>query len=426
MKVDTSKIDNPTFEVKDKEILPFVPAASKLTKENSMAFKLRLDPSSANSTVYEKQVRIIHGAETARELIEWHDDVAAVITGMNADGSVAQSITLVKSLIKNSARTAWDAAHAIVLARLKQQARDTARTGGGDDAAIRAAADAITELQTRDQITECIRGVLTHILPTKCVARVKRYLRRNCRKPADMTIRQWFNHYCRMNWQEIPKLPPTFNTTEALSMDESIDILLFSTPKSWQAEMERHNFDPYSKQLSEVIDFCENLENAERIDGKPNPKGKANGNDSKKSSTNKKKRRNEDADYYCSYHGSNSTHNTDKCKVLKNMISEAKGKDSSKSKNKSWSRKASDAKDKSKKELNALVREMVKEEMACFSKDEQKKRSSDNDDSSVESVDSKISNHEANAVDEIDFSKLDFDNMDDIKEKDEDMTEVSV
>jgi hypothetical protein len=241
-----------------------------------------------------------------------------------------------------------------------------------------------------------------------------------------MTIRQWFNHYCRMNWQEIPKLPPTFNATEALSMDESIDILLFSTPKSWQAEMERHNFDPYSKQLSEVIDFCENLENAERIDGKPNPKGKANGNDSKKSSTNKKKRRNEDADYYCSYHGSNSTHNTDKCKVLKNMISEAKGKDSSKSKNKSWSRKASDAKDKSKKELNALVREMIKEELACFSKDEQKKRSSDNDDSSVESVDSKISNHEANAVDEIDFSKLDFDNMDDIKEKNEDMTEVSV
>ena len=121
-----------------------------------------------------------------------------------------------------------------------------------------------------------------------------------------------------------------------------------------------------------------------------------------------------------SQHGHNTTHDTDKCKVLKSIIAEAKGKDSSKSKNKSWSRKASEAKDKSKKELNSIVRKMVKEELACFSKDDQKKRSSD--DSSVGSMDSnksnesKHSNHEANVVEELDFSKLDFDNMDDIKD----------
>ena len=62
-------------------------------------------------------------------------------------------------------------------------------------------------------------------------------------------------------------LPP-FRDANKLAPDELIDILLFATPKSWQKEMERQGFDPMDdKEITDIVDFMENVESAENFDG---------------------------------------------------------------------------------------------------------------------------------------------------------------
>ena len=80
-------------------------------------------------------------------------------------------------------------------------------------------------------------------MPRKVLAKVKRNLRRDMRKPMDMKVRPYFQALMRINTEELPSLPP-FGNDQFLTEDEVLDILLFGTPRSWQQEMDRQGFDP--------------------------------------------------------------------------------------------------------------------------------------------------------------------------------------
>jgi hypothetical protein len=51
-------------------------------------------------------------------------------------------------------------------------------------------------------------------------------------------------------------------------MDKVVDILLFTTPNSWQVKMEEQNWDPMDHTPTEVVDFMECLKNAKAMDCK--------------------------------------------------------------------------------------------------------------------------------------------------------------
>ena len=104
--------------------------------------------------------------------------------------------------------------------------------------------------------------------PTHGLQRVKRYLRRYCRKPADMTVREFWANFQRINNEEIPNMPPLYDATQSLKRDELIDILLYSLPKSWQGEMNKQNYDPFGGSVQDLIDFAERMETAEALDAK--------------------------------------------------------------------------------------------------------------------------------------------------------------
>ena len=73
-------------------------------------------------------------------------------------------------------------------------------------------------------------------------------------------------HIIRINSQVILRLPPHFNDAQMLSKDELIDILLISTPKSWQHEMDRQGFDPLSSAPAEAAAFMERIKMLEDFD----------------------------------------------------------------------------------------------------------------------------------------------------------------
>ena len=211
-----------------------------------------------------------------------------------------------------------------------------------------------------------MKEAITQILPRRVCARIKRYLRRECRKPQTMKVRIYLQHLLRMNYNEVGNLPP-YATNQTLSQDELLDIILFGTPKSWQREMDRQGFDPMMMSLNELIDFMEQIESSEDYDvaSKPNDKSK---NKSSKGKGNYSKVSN-NQDKHCLYHGS-GTHSSNECTVLKHLASQKKAKFegnnssnnyNSSSKTGNWKKKADEGGYKSKKDLAAFVKKAVKQ-----------------------------------------------------------------
>ena len=108
-------------------------------------------------------------------------------------------------------------------------------------------------------------GVIKSMTPAKALQRVKRYLRRECRKPNEMKMRVYTQHIKRINTDDIPRLPP-FDPDQGLSDDEILDIVLYGTPRTWTREMDRQGSEPFLRGLEETIKFMENLETAEEFE----------------------------------------------------------------------------------------------------------------------------------------------------------------
>ena len=232
-----------------------------------------------------------------------------------------------------------------------------------DAEANQAAKDALKACDNLDFITDrhvrdSKKAVLTGIVPNKTVAMVKRYLRRECRKPPDMKVRTYYQHLLRINNDELMALPP-FSPSQNMAEDELIDILVYATPKSWSREMDRQGFDPINKRLREVVDFMERIEQSEDFDGQKVDHGQPKTQGQGKA---KKKSKSSSGTAYCLIHGKGS-HSSDECKVLQEQAKKLKeggtGQSRGKFGNKTWSRKATESSQSSKKDLAAFIKKQV-------------------------------------------------------------------
>ena len=246
-----------------KPLLPLVPdTKDELNSSNSVSYSLRVTPSDADSPTYKKYVRVLTGSKDVRTVLTWVADTALVITGLNIL-TPANECTLLTNLVKGSVKTIYTEYVDIKCRRLKQEQVDAEK-----DATNKATLERRQPLQFIDSRTlrEAKRALIKGIVPNKIVAMVKRYLRRECRKPADMKVRAYYQHLLRINNDELPALPP-FNPAQNMSNDELIDILIYATPKSWMREMDRQGFDPVTKTLQEVVTFMERIEQSKDFDG---------------------------------------------------------------------------------------------------------------------------------------------------------------
>ena len=195
-----------------------------------------------------------------------------------------------------------------------------------------------------------------------------------------MKIRTYYQHLLRINESELPLLPP-FNPAQSLPEDEIVDILIYATPKSWMREMDRQGFDPISKTPIQVVDFQERIEQSEDFDGQVVDRSQK--SNSSSHSKGKKKARTNDShgSKFCLKHGK-CGHTSDECTVLKRLAEGSdKGSSSGNGKygNKTWSRKADEAKKSSKKELAAFVKKAVADKVKKELNSIDKKRKSDDD-----------------------------------------------
>jgi hypothetical protein len=328
-----------------------------LEKSNSATFTLNTIPTAvagAGST-YKYQAWILTGNESVRVLLKWSDDVARVLMGLNAM-TVARGLPVIYSLMRGTPRVAFDTSVRIEGTKRRLEAAEAARTAsdaaGGTAAEQQAAFDAVmAEAEALHLVDNdmkvCINYVLKELMPRQVLAKVKRYLRRDCRKPFDMKVRTYYQQFIRVNSEELPGL--------------LIDIFLHGTPKSWQNEMDRQGFDPTEHTLLEVVDFMERIESTEDFSG-TKVEGK------KKSSSDKKEGKMSAADgskkQFCLIHGYGS-HSSDNCHHLKEEAKRFKtdrsktGGSSTKKTYTTWVKKAAESTSGSKKELAAFIKKQV-------------------------------------------------------------------
>ena len=151
-----------------------------------------------------------------------------------------------------------------------------------------------------DMLKTALDLVVANFPPCKSLARVKRSMRWDMRKPVEMKVRQHVQNLIRLNNEESPNLPP-FGTNQKLSEDRNLDIMLFGTPRSWQNEVEQQGFDPMEHSLVEAVDFMENIKSVEPTPAKQEPKKK----EKKAKTSNEEEHK---PPHCCKMHGANWTH----------------------------------------------------------------------------------------------------------------------
>jgi hypothetical protein len=269
----------------EEPVLPLEESEATETDQTKLArFKLRTELGNPDGPTYDFHMAKINGSESVRKAIRFLSDCQKVFIGLDVT-NVDTAARIYRELLEGEALNRFNGAVATELERLtataRQQAAQRVRTAGGTDIEIQDAHDAVAMLPaTMDILKDGIRAVITHMAPSKALTRQKRWMRRFCRKPAGMSIRTFANHITRINNDELPMLPPFGpRRDQVLSQDELIDVVLNGIPRSWMKEMDKQGFDPVEKDLQEVIDFCERMENAE--DFEPAREGNKTNSDNK-------------------------------------------------------------------------------------------------------------------------------------------------
>ena len=333
-------------------------------RSKSGSFKLFANPTDPNSSKYAFTMAYVDGTQSIRAHLQWLVNTKRVLRGLAIDSAAAQN-EMIKQLCSGSPLTTYnEVVHHTVEQRWIAEAkvvRDAvARNPGDTDEQFAAARQAAYDAHPRPDMEEGdisagLNGIIKLICPYKALEKQKRFMRRKMRKPADMKTRTYVNHLHRINYEELPLLPP-FKEKQHIADDELLDILLYGLPKSWIKEMDRQDFEPYTELMARTVDFCERLELAE--DFHPDIAKKSSNKNKKAKKSHGSSKKNDDGDKWCEYHES-STHNTSECSVLKRLKAKGNG-GRKKSANKTWKRKLEDAKGYSKKELAAIGKKASK------------------------------------------------------------------
>jgi hypothetical protein len=373
---------------KNAQMLPLVPKEqTALTKDNSIGLMLATDPADmANSPKFKMQAYILRGDEEVRTILTWHKDMDKIFHGLDLD-TEAKKHQMIENLLTDTALSLYETEREQLAQDRRQTVADTAEeANAGAGAAI--LAQPLANHRARGDVRNAIKDMISKIMPRRVLARAKRFLRRDCRKPAEMKVRIYLQHLLRINMSELENLPP-FNVDQVLSTDELLDIILYGTPKSWQKEMERQGFDPMDHTLNEVVDFMERIESSEDFDTtKPNNQDKSKDKSKNRGKTNRPHNagtgRN---DLFCVYHGE-CGHTSDDCTILKALAAQKKAKtDNNRSNDRqsdrkssgNWKTRANDNNNKAKKDLAAFVKKTVKEGVKKELSDKKRKATADQD-----------------------------------------------
>jgi hypothetical protein len=215
--------------------LPFV-------QEDAEASKLTKDTASAK---VKTNLRKISGTESPREIIQWTNNLLKqVFPGMGLTTGAGQKAVLNTVTTGN---THFIVAHGTHSESTAERLR-RALVANVDVTHTNHLAVLAQDLDSPDNLTTRVIGltifeIIESMMPQHSLVKVQCYLQHECRKPADVQVRDYFQRLVFINTQELTLLPPFRipvgdQFAQSFSDGDLIDIPLFATPKKWQREMD--------------------------------------------------------------------------------------------------------------------------------------------------------------------------------------------
>ena len=182
---------------------------------------------------------------------------------------------------------------------------------------------------TDDAINNGLNAVARTVFPHRALILQKQWMRCGMRKPRKLSFRKTVAAVGRLN--NCLPLFPDGKEQDKFSAEELVELLEWSITQAWRTKFDLDGYIPTNHNKERLITECEAIERNEPwkkvVDKKSAQNAKA--SVAKRSRTAKHKSgttsSSADKTYYCSEHGQNATHGTDKCFTLKNRAGKSKG-----------------------------------------------------------------------------------------------------
>jgi hypothetical protein len=162
------------------------------------SFKLRTTPAQADSPTYTIKMRNLDGSKDLRPGIHFAYDMPTVNTGLNITTATTKKTLNFQVLTGpplQNFNNGFDKAKAKAHQELCVAAYTAARNLGHNDAQAQVAMAAVQEPADHDDfVTAGLYAILTYIAPHKALAKQKRWMRCNCCKPTNMSVRDYTNN----------------------------------------------------------------------------------------------------------------------------------------------------------------------------------------------------------------------------------------
>jgi hypothetical protein len=186
---------------------------------------------------------------------------------------------------------------------------------------------------TYKTVEEGLNAVAQMVFPFRALENQKQWMRRRMRKPKELSIRKFLAAVGRLN-NSLPVFP-SGKESEKFTPGEILEILEWSIPESWRTKFDLDGYVPTEFTKERFMTECKAIErNEPKIHHRTN-----NSTVSGKTATHKKshgvkfrsatQKSDTTAKFYCTEHGQNPSHPTDKCYTLKNRAEKARGASSS-------------------------------------------------------------------------------------------------
>ena len=374
------------------DLMEVPPDSETERKEDLVIYQLKVKATATSASAEKYKLSVRRFSEgTPRELIVLLESLAEIWT-QNSVTSASDRLAIIRTMLRGEALSLFE--EALVSARLEEHGVETDLEPAHLDAGL--------------------EGVKCGVFPHRALEIQKLWMRRKMKKPIDLSFRKMVAAVTRIN-NSIPYFPVA-TATDKFSESEIIELLEWSIPQKWRNKFDLEGYVPSLDSRKMLITKCEALERQEPAATKPTvhkaerTKSKFRANKSK-GSVKTNTPRSASKKFYCTEHGADKGHNTDKCWTLINKAKQNVGTGSK-------SRPAFSA-TKFRKELNLLAKgpnklktlakfnKIIKSERLKIEKAKKKAKQKKQESSDSDSVASSTSEPEINLmeIDKVENSK---------------------
>ena len=288
-------------------VLPLVPEKLPTAEEDKskfVTFELKTQVGQADTaTKYKKVVRKFDEG-TAQQWIDVLHDLKEIWKQNSIQEGSDQAATI-RVIVKGESITAFEAA--LEDARLDE--------------------NGVEQPMTEDHVQQALDAVSATVFPHRALEIQKLWMNRRMYKPTELSTRQTAAAINRLN-NSLPLFPGGSDDSKFTDV-QVVELLEWSLPPTWRAKFDLDGYIPTLGTKSRLIEACEAIERNEVVaDNNDKKKGKqkqAEKGKNENSGSGHKKGDGKHKTYFCTEHGTNSTHSTSDCWTIKNRAARSDG-----------------------------------------------------------------------------------------------------